>query len=420
MTSECALANPTRMTTTLSILALALATLGCDGPQEERVGSGPRAEPPPARELRVEPQSTPAANPPAAPPPAAPPATPPAAPSASTIVPPVLIDCATSAMSARRLAELKVPYYPWFGQSPDPESLKTGTINVSILLDEIRKKMGANPTGWGMLDYEDPFDAWLDLPVTDPRNRKASAEMVRAIKAVKAEFPNVKWTYYGQPRMARQFPSGKSWVNGTAQERQAEIDRRIASLSDILREVDWISPSIYDVYENALFHGEERDFMLANETMWREQVVRLARTIRERTGRPQVPVIPTVNLFFFENGRGTNMAPIPIEEVLQDQVDPALRGGVDAFAIWTSMDFFQMLASLPDDKELSALNRQNQTAARSAWTKAFFGGRKPADWTDPQVKFSISQATGKVIMDGAEAVQRRVLEHRSASAPAAK
>lgn len=417
------------MTTTLTILALALATLGCGGPQEERVGAGPRAEPPPARELRTEPRETAAASspqsqPPTAAPPATPAATPATAPattpSAATVVPPVLIDCATSAMSARRLADLKVPYYPWFGQSPDPESLKTGTINVSILLDEIRKKMGPNPTGWGMLDYEDPFDAWLDLPVTDPRNRKASAEMVRAIKAVKAEFPNVRWTYYGQPRMARQFPSGKSWVNGTAQERQAEIDRRIASLSDILREVDWISPSIYDVYENALFHGEERDFMLANENMWREQVVRLARTIRERTGKPQVPVIPTVNLFFFENGRGTNMAPIPIEEVLQDQVDPALRGGVDAIAIWTSMDFFQMLASLPDDKELSTLNRQNQTAARSAWTKTFLGGRKPADWSDPQVKFTISQATGKVISDGAEAVQRRVLEHRSGSAPAAK
>ena len=343
---------------------------------------------------------------PAQPPAPAQTASPPPAPASP--LPPALIDCVTSAASSAKVNALGIQRYPWFGQSPDPESMKTGKINVSILLTEIRKKMGPDPTGWGMLDFEDPFDAWLALPATDPRNRLASSEMVKAIRAVKAEFPKVKWTYYAQPRMERVFPGGKGWANGTEAQMQAEIERRIATCSDILREVDWINPSIYDVYENSKFQGDELSYMVKNERIWREQVVKLGRTIRERMGLPQVPVIPCVSVFFQPGGRATNMKPIPIAELIEDQIDPALEGGADAFAIWTSADFFQMLATLPDSHDLNQLNRDNQRAARDAWTAEYLSGVRPRDWTDPTVKFQISQATGKTISDGAEAIVKRV------------
>ena len=383
--------------------------LGCQDQGTAATQPAARTVPP------VEPRPTRPADEPPAPaqsaPPASPPATaqtasPPSAP--ATPLPPALIDCVTSAASSAKVNALGIQRYPWFGQSPDPESMKTGKINVSILLTEIRKKMGPDPSGWGMLDFEDPFDAWLALPATDPRNRLASSEMVKAIRAVKAEFPKVKWTYYAQPRMERVFPGGKGWANGTEAQMQAEIERRIATCSDILREVDWINPSIYDVYENSKFQGDELSYMVKNERIWREQVVKLGRTIRERMGLPQVPVIPCVSVFFQPGGRATNMKPIPMAELIEDQIDPALAGGADAFAIWTSADFFQMLATLPDAHELNQLNRDNQRAARDAWTAEYLSGVSPRDWTDPTVKFQISQATGKTISDGAEAIVKRV------------
>lgn len=411
------------MTATLALTAFILAACAqCAGPEvvvvQPEGAPAPRTTPAP-REFPSEPAPPPPSAPakPAPPKPPAVPQAPASASASSSAIPTVIIDCATSAMSAKRLADLKIPTYPWFGQSPDPASLTTGRIDVGILIAEIRKRMGPNPTGWGMLDYEDPFDAWLELPITDPRNRLASSEMVRAIKAVKAEFPNVKWTYYAQPRMARQFPDRKSWPDGTDAAKKAEFERRIAVCSDILREVDWINPSIYDVYENAMFKGGERDFMLANEAIWREQVVRLSKLIRERLGLPQVPVLPALALFYQPGGRATNMKPIRPEELITDQVEPALRGGADGFAIWTSMDFFQMLATLPPEKELNELNRENQKAARDAWVPAFFAGKAPRDWTSPDVKFTISQETGRVIADGAALVDQAVKQHRAKQSP---
>lgn len=417
-------------TATLCWAALCWATLlGC---QEQGAAATQAATQPAARSVPpVEPRPTrPADEPPhpvavaAQTAPAQPSASPQQGTSAPAVappappLPPALIDCVTSAASSAKVNALGIERYPWFGQSADPESMKTGRINIPILLEEIRKKMGPTPTGWGMLDFEDPFDAWLALPATDQRNRLASSEMVKAIRAVKAEFPKVKWTYYAQPRMERVFPGGKGWANGTEAQMQAEIERRIATCSDILREVDWINPSIYDVYENSKFQGDELDYMMKNERIWREQVVKLGRTIRERQGLPQVPVIPCVSVYFQPGGRATNMKPIPIAELIQDQIDPALAGGADSFAIWTSADFFQMLATLPDAHELNQLNRDNQRAAREAWTAEYLSGARPRDWTDPTVKFQISQATGKTISDGAEAIVKQVEAARAKKAQA--
>lgn len=414
-------------TATLCSAALCWATLlGCQ--DQGAAATQPAAQPAARTVPPVEPRPTRPADEPPHPVAVAAqtaPAQPSASPQQSTSAPAaapaapqplVLIDCATSAMSAKRIEGMGIKFFPVFGQSDDPQSMKTGEINVSLLIDTIRKRLGPSPSGFAMLDFEDPFDDWLDLPVTDPRNRKASSEMVKAIKSVKTSFPNVKWTYYGQPRMARVFPDGKGWANGTDAQKKAELDRRIAVCSDILREVDWINPSIYDVYENAKFEGDYLAFMVKNETIWREQVVKLSHTIRQQLGLAQVPVIPCVSVYFQPGGKATNMKPISHAELLADQIDPALRAGADGFAIWTGMDFFQTLATMPDGKELSDLNRQNQRDARAAWTASYLDGKAPRDWTDPELKFTISQATGKTIADGAEVIVKRVNEHRAGQA----
>lgn len=325
------------------------------------------------------------------------------------IPPSVLVDCTTSTRSAERLGELGVPVYRWFGQSTDPDSLKTGRIDIRKLVEEIDRKMGQNPSGWGMLDYEEPFDRWLDLPKSDPRHRQAVSEMVGAIRAVKRFYPNVKWTFYGQPRLERWLPrpdgSTRGWSLSTPEAKQAETARRIDTLGELIAEVDWINPSFYDVYENAKFVGPERDEMLANEEQWRVADGALGRTIRERLGLPQVPVIPCVSPLFQPGGRATAQRPIPTEEFLSDQVMPAVRAGCDGVALWTSADFALSMATIKETKGLDESDFKLRDAARYAWTPLAPGGRVPSDWSDPEVRLQLSQRVGDVISRAAEAAQ---------------
>jgi hypothetical protein len=334
-------------------------------------------------------------------------------------VPALIIDCTTSARSADELRQLEVPYYRWFGQSTDPESLKTGKIDTSKLIDEITRKMGPDPSGWGMLDYEEPFDAWLELPPTDPRHVQVVSEMVRAIRAVKATFPKVKWTYYGQPRLDR-WPmqadgTRKGWPEASPESCSKEIERRITTLGPIIAELDWISPSFYDVYENALFSGEEGRVMLANEERWRIEDARLGREMRRRRGLPQVPVLPCVSCVFQGGGRATPFRPIPVPELLSDQVQPGLAGGVDGFTMWSGVDFAVMVATLPPDHKLDASDQKVQQESRTAWQPFVPKAKTPIEWTDDMVRFELSQRVGDVVTAAAKAIKAAVSQRRAGS-----
>lgn len=333
-------------------------------------------------------------------------------------VPALIIDCTTSARSADDLRALGVPYYRWFGQSTDPESIKTGRIDTTKLIDEITRRMGPEPSGWGMLDYEDPFDAWLDLPPEDPRHAQAVSEMVRAIRTVKAAFPKVRWTYYGQPRLDR-WPvqadgTRKGWPEASEESRTKELERRIASLGPIIAEVDWINPSFYDVYENAMFTGDERRVMLANEDRWRVEDARLGREMRRRRGLPQVPVLACVSCVFQGGGRATPFRPIPEPELVSDQVKPALEGGVDGFAMWSGVDFAVMVATLPEGHRLEPSDLKVQQEARAAWQPFVPEARSAADWNGDQVRFELSQRVGDMVSAAARAVRSAVTQRAGA------
>jgi hypothetical protein len=229
--------------------------------------------------------------------------------------PVVIMDCTTSQASVDRLRELGAPIYHWFGQSSDPESLQSGMIDFRRLVEEVDRRMGPKPSGWGMLDYEEPFDRWLDLPKSDTKHQQAASEMIKAIRAVKRFYPNVKWTFYGQPRPERWLPTTdgttRGWSLSTQEAKDREIARRIDSLSELIAEVDWINPSIYDVYEISMFAGSERDVMLANEEQWRVADGKLGRTIRAQLGLPQVPVMPCVSPLFQPGGARNSSTPNP-------------------------------------------------------------------------------------------------------------
>lgn len=328
----------------------------------------------------------------------------PAAQPARTYVPPVIVDCVTSARSAQALRDGRVPMYTIIYQACDPEAGRTGRIDLDKLAAEIERKMGQDPSGWAMLDYEAPFDEWLQKGVGDQRCEQARSEIIKALRFVRARWPKVKWTIYGHPFLLYWLPNGTAWDQAPEQVKRAEIEKRVAVYGPILAEVDWVNPSNYDINENALQTSIERARDKAHEQVWRTQHIELARETMRRAGIPPKPILPAVNLFFPGEGRATYMRPVPVQELLQDQVAPQLAAGVDGFAVWTGVDYIQGLvtgnAKLDGDPE----SLKTRTRTRSTWVGSYLGGKTPADWTADDVKFVISQRTGQTIADGVEAI----------------
>lgn len=354
-------------------------------------------------------------------PPAPAPAAPAKAPSgqpAPRAVPPVIVDCATSARSAQALRDSRVPMYTVIYQACDPEAGRTGRIDLDRLAAEVERKMGPDPSGWGMLDYEAPFDEWLQKGVDDQRCLQARAEIIKALRYVRGRWPKVRWTIYGHPFLLYWLPNGTPWDRAPEELRRAEIEKRVAVYGPILAEVDWVNPSNYDINENALQTSIERARDKAHELVWRTQHIELARETMRRAGIPPKPILPALNLFFPGEGRATYMRPIPAQELLQDQVAPQVAAGVDGFAVWTGVDYIQGLvtgnAKLDGDPE----SLKTRTRTRATWVGSYLDGKTPADWSADDVKFVISQRTGQTIADGVEAILAAWKARPAAAQPA--
>lgn len=347
----------------------------------------------------------PAAVPPAQAAPATQPATKPPAPQAArTAVPPVIIDCATSARSAQALRDMRVPMYTITYQACDPEAGKTGRIDLGKLAAEIERKMGQDPSGWGMLDYEAPFDEWLQKGVGDQRCLQARDEIIKALRYVRGRWPKVKWTIYGHPFLLYWLPNGTPWDRAPDEVKRAEIEKRVAVYGPILAEVDWVNPSNYDINENALQTSIERARDKAHEQVWRTQHIELARETMRRAGIPPKPILPAVNLYYPGEGRATYMRPIPVQELLQDQILPQLAAGADGFAVWTGVDYIQGLVTGNAKLDADPEALKTRTRTRATWAGSYLDGKTPADWSADDVKFVISQRTGQTIADGVEAI----------------
>ena len=80
-------------------------------------------------------------------------------------------------------------------QGCDPQSFKSGVIDIPAVLMAIQKQTGGQLPEWCMLDFEDPFNADLQKSPTAPECKRALNSMIETIKAVKKIYPNTKWSY---------------------------------------------------------------------------------------------------------------------------------------------------------------------------------------------------------------------------------
>jgi len=305
----------------------------------------------------------------------------------------------------------------YFGvyQATDPNAIR-GTIDTPRVLVEVRRIVAENPHArWGMLDFEDPYNEILLAGPSDPRHAAAVSSMVDLVRAVRKEFPGIRWTYYGMPRLPY-WTNGRDWSRLDAATRRRLFDEAQASYGAILRELDWIQPSVYDKYERARGYPlNDRISGDASERAFRAAHVEVVRDWFERSGVDRVPLIPVVSPWFLGTTKSTLYRAIPEAEFLADQVGPLLEAGVDGISIWSSMRHKITIATI-DFTPNSAYSREMQPLARAVFATDVLGlpSASPVDWTSPEVKVALESHSDKVL----EQAMRRIDVARRGNAPA--
>lgn len=320
--------------------------------------------------------------------------TPPAAPAAT---PPrtftILYDWAPSSdpMISGMLEKARAQPYILVYQNVDLPSIQSGVIDSSKIIADVRQRFGNNPTGWGMLDFEDPFDAVLQAGPSHPKYATCVKSMLQALRDTKRAFPNVKWTYYGIPGLAY-WPGGTLWSKANPEKRQAEIERQIEGYGPVLAELDWYSPCLYDVYRLDTMNEDAKAEHLVNEREYRIARVNVIREFLRRKGLPARPILPSVSPFFAPGGNTIENGVIPRDEVIRDQILPAIAAKCDGIAIWTCGNWYVQQATRPTEPSNSTQKR-----VRECYRAGFLAGTEPTSWNNDTLRAMLIRRVGNAI-----------------------
>ncbi len=295
----------------------------------------------------------------------------------------IITDVFPNTQRAQELKALGVEQYLVVYQNSDPSAAQTGLVNADLIINEVKQRYGQNPSGWGMLDYEVPFDKNIGKGPGHPDYEKTVASMVAGLKKVQQAFPNVKWTYYGVPGTDYWIKNWWDWGNAPTVERSAEIDKQIANYGPILKQVDWVNPCIYDAYAIAKYAPEKQAAVTEREKQYRMARISVAKEMFKRMGLPAKPILPAVCLHYAPGGNAVENEMVPVAELMTDQIKPLLEAGADGIALWGATDFYISVATRANELGLPA---GSQARIRGAMTKAFMGGQAPANWTAEPVK----------------------------------
>jgi hypothetical protein len=223
----------------------------------------------------------------------------------------------------------------------DPGS-STGTIDSANLLRYLGGKLQVDSRGWGVLDFEEPFDTRLQQGPASDRWKATVSTMVDAIQRVKRMFPNMRWTYYGMPGLSYYLKKdGKAytWDNAPEELRRAEIARQIACYGPVLAECDWFSPCIYNtVGSGSAPVGQANAVRLANRAYVQARSGMCVEFARQLPGHPRV--VPFASPLYQHGGGARCMSRIPYEILLKDCAQPVKESGADGLAVWTGAHCF--------------------------------------------------------------------------------
>jgi hypothetical protein len=258
----------------------------------------------------------------------------------------ILYDEVLSADSLERLVKVGGRRYSIFYQDDcDKAAKSTGTIDVAALSRYVAERAGGFPSEWAVLDYEIPFDDWIREGPGSAHWKTATDSMVAAIERMKTLFPDVKWTYYGIPRL-NFYLDGKSWMSSSDAAKKAEIERQFRCYEPIIAKCDWLAPSIYMVVGDRKDGGRAGDLQQRETRAWTRAIVQSAADAGRRIGRP-VPVVPFVSPVYQPGGGARNQAFIPPAIINECTIRPTIEAGGSGICIWTAGAFIVSRATAP-------------------------------------------------------------------------
>lgn len=257
----------------------------------------------------------------------------------------VLYDDAISLDGLEKLVKLGVqPRYMIIYQNEcDTGAQKTGIIDPNKIIEYIIKQWGADPEGWGVLDFEEPFDIWIQKGVDTQECKLATVTMINAIKVLKKRFPKVKWSYYGIPGLAY-YMNGQTWSTASEDSKNNEIKKQLAQYGPVMDECDWLGPCIYNMV------GDGKDGIRPMPNLRSAtRAYTFARTkicvdfIKLRN--KSTPVIPFASPLFMPGGGSRAFSVIPQDIMIGDTLEPAYLAGANGITIWTCGTYFIGLAT---------------------------------------------------------------------------
>jgi hypothetical protein len=234
-------------------------------------------------------------------------------------------------------------YFVVYQNNADPDAQRTGVIDPAKVARHVASMHGDAPEGWGVLDFEDPFDDLLQKDPTSARAQSAIKSMVETIRVLKRAFPGVRWTYYGMPGLLYYLPDG-TWSTASARSKAAEISRQLDAYGKILAECDWLSPCVYYTVGDA-GHSRVAPQSIRDATRaWVAERTAMCVRFAANLGRP-VPVIPFASPLYMPGGGARAFSVIPVEVLVEDILSPMVRGGARGVCMWTGATNFIGIAT---------------------------------------------------------------------------
>jgi hypothetical protein len=298
-------------------------------------------------------------------------------------------------------------------QGVDPNSFVSGTMDPSRVVSAIASYIAAGRIqSHGVLDFEHPFDEIMDNGPSDPRYSAAMQSLISTIRAVKAAFPTIAWTYYNWPRV-RYWYAGRGWDAIPEAERVMIEEDVLARYAPLLSEMDWFNPDIYDRYEGARFSPSMLSVISGAERAYREETVGFLKRYMAKPGVIKRPIIPMSCHWFIEGGVSTYGRSIPVEEYVSDQIRPVIAAGADGVALWCATDWTMRLVTTPTDS-LSNQMKAEQQVLREQYNADWFAGGV-SDWESVTSKHQLRSKLDAIIGTCVDSIWRVYEEVRAAA-----
>ena len=245
----------------------------------------------------------------------------------------VMYDDAISVSGLERLIAVRAERYLIVYQNNcDPDAQKTGIIDPDKLASHVLELGGDVPSGWGVLDFEAPFDEWIQRGPDSPERKIAVDSMVRAIQRMKTLFPKVRWTYYGLPGLDY-YIGGETWATASEEVKNKAIERQLAQYGPVMDACDWLAPCAYDTVGKGTLRSPPS--VRAATRAWHHARTAMCVRYAKQRGR-DCPVIPFVSPLYQPGGGARFNSVIPTDIMVQDTLQPIMEAGGAGIAMWTA------------------------------------------------------------------------------------